>query len=111
VIAALALPLAGGAIAQLAFGVQAPAVFAAFGLVLAFIIFGAAEWMAWAAFGCAVVAAIAVGSAWLVSDDRLVSHIGQGAEETLAAVAGLQLPLLGAGISINLTVALGMTVT
>ncbi len=113
VIAALALALAAGTIAQLAFGVQAAAVLAAFGLVLAFIVFGGAGWMAWAAFGCAVVAAIAVavGSAWLVSSDRLVSHIGQGAEEAVAAVAGIELPLLGAGILINLSVALGLTVT
>ena len=112
-IAGLALPLGTGAIAQLAFGVQAPAVLGALGLCAVFIVTDGTEWVAWAATGCAVVAAlaVAVGAAWIVSGDRQVSHIGQTHEETLAAIAGIELPLLVVGIAINLAVALGMTAT
>ena len=110
-IAGLALPLGLGAIAQLAFGVQAPAVLGALGLSIVFIATGGEDWIAWAAFGCAVVAAlaVAVGAAWVVSGDRPVSHLGQTHEETLAAIAGIELPLVLTGVAINLLVALGMT--
>ena len=69
------------------------------------------EWVAWAALGCSVVAAlaIAVGAAWIVSGDRPVSHIGQIHEETLAAIAGIELPLVMVGILIKSRRVLGMT--
>src|SRR4051812_39560900 len=106
-IVGLAFPLGLAAIAHPAFGLQVPAALASLGFVVAFIVFGGDEWMAWVALACSVLAAIAVavGSTWLVSGDRSVSHIGQRAEETLAAVAGLELPLIGVGILINLRVA------
>jgi glucan phosphoethanolaminetransferase (alkaline phosphatase superfamily) len=112
-IVGLAFPLGAAAIAHPAFGIQVLAVLASFGFIIAFIVFGGDEWMAWAALACSVVAAIAVaaGSTWLVSGDRSVSHLGQRVEETLAAVAGLELPLIGIGILINLGVAVGLTTT
>jgi hypothetical protein len=96
-IAGLAMALGAGAIAQLAFGVQAPAVLGALALTVVFIATGVAA------------LAVAVGAAWIVSGDRPVSHLGQTHEETLAAIAGIELPLLVVGIPINLAVALGMT--
>jgi hypothetical protein len=110
-IVGLALPLGVGAIAQPAFGLVALAAPAAFALILAFIIFDAQEWMAWAAFGSAVVATIAagVGAAWIVDGYRSISHVGQTVEETLAAIVGMELPLLGVASLVNLAVALGMT--
>ena len=112
-IAGLAMALGAGAIAQLAFGVQAPAVLAALALTVVFIVTDGTEWVAWAALGCTVVAAlaVAVGAAWVVSGDRSVSYIGQTHEETLAAIAGIELPLLMVMILIHLGVALGLTAT
>jgi hypothetical protein len=111
IIVSVALPLGLGALGQLAFGVQAPAALGGFALTVLFIALGGSDWIAWAAFGCAIVAslAVSVGAAWVVRSDRGISPLGQSGEEVMAALAGIELPLLLVGVLVNLAVALGMT--
>jgi hypothetical protein len=90
---------------------QAPAVVAGLGLTVVYLITDSPA-AAWGGFAAAVLAFVTTGAAgaWLVSGDREVSAAGQTAEETQAAIAGWQLPLLVVVSLAMLLVALDLVV-
>lgn len=112
VIALIALPLALGAIAQPLLAVQALAVLSGLAVSVLWVFSVGGEEVAWAAFACAVIAALAlaISAAWVVRGDREVSRVGQSGEELVASLVGLELPLVTvAGLLMLLLAAGGVT--
>jgi hypothetical protein len=64
---------------------------------------------AWIAFACALIglAATWIAGAWVVQGDRAVSRVGQTGEELIAALIGLEAPLLAVADLLLLLVAAG----
>jgi hypothetical protein len=109
IIAALALPVAGGLLSGIpGLGMQVVAAIGGLGLCVVFIAVGGAEWAAWIAFGlaCLGIAADTHGAEALLSDTRSLSAELQGAEELEAGLLGAQLPLFGVAALTTLAMAL-----
>jgi hypothetical protein len=112
IIASMALPLGLGAIANPLLGLQALAVLGGLAMSVLWVFGIGSEDTAWIAFACAVVgvAATWTAGAWIVTGDRAVSPVGQTGEELLAALIGLEAPLLAAvGLLMLLLAAGGLT--
>lgn len=110
-VAALALPVAGGALSGAA-GLGAQPIAAMGGLalcILFFVIDGAPDWAAWGAFGLACVGIVADvhGANSLLSSERPVSADLQAAEELEAGLLGVQLPLFGVAALLSFGMAVG----
>jgi hypothetical protein len=109
IIAALALPVAGGLLSGIpGLGMQVVAAIGGLGLCIVFIALGGAEWAAWISFGlaCLGIAADTHGANSLLSDTRSLSAELQGAEELEAGLLGAQLPLFGVAALTSLAMAL-----
>ena len=108
-IAFVALPLGLSTIAHPLLGVQALAALAGLTVAVLWLFDIGSEDTAWIGLACAVVAALAtsvVGS-WMVDDDREVSTVGQSHEERLAALVGVELPLVATAGLLMLALASG----
>lgn len=111
-IALVALPLGLGAIANPLLGLQALAVLGGLGMSVLWVFGIGTEDTAWIAFACAAVGLLAtwMAGAWIVTGDREVSRVGQSGEEMLAALVGLEAPLLAVvGLLMLLLAAGGVT--
>lgn len=114
IVVVFALPLGRHGHSQpFSLGVQVLAAVAGLGLYIVFLVLGDPAALAWGATALGVVstASILVAVTWLISDDRPISHAGQGAEETCALLAGVELPLFalatGSAALIALDVGIG----
>jgi hypothetical protein len=108
-VAAIAPPLAHHALGtNAALDVQALGAVGGLALVILFFALGGPPWAAFGAAALALIGAVAdaFAAVWLISDERPVSRIGQGAEETKALLVGIQLPLLGLAALLSLLAAL-----
>jgi hypothetical protein len=108
VIAALALPVAGGLLSGIpGLGLQVVAAIGGLGLCIVFIALDGADWAAWIAFGlaCLGIAADTHGAGALLSETRSVSADLQDAEELEAGLLGAQLPLFGVAALVTLAMA------
>src|SRR4051812_27439282 len=111
VVVALALPVARGAAAYPALGVQAVAAVAGLALCVVFLAVGGSTGVAWGAFAAGVVGVLclAAGAAWLTSDQHSAAGVVQQRhEETEASFAGAELLLFGLGTTFALLTALGV---
>jgi hypothetical protein len=104
-VAALALPVAGGALSGIA-GLAAQPVAALGGLALCilFLVLDGPEWAAWGALAlaCLGIVADALGAASLLSADRRGNVGLEGLEELEAGLLGVQLPLFGVAALLSL---------
>jgi len=109
VIALVALPLGLAAVAHPMLGLQALAVTGGLAVSVLWVFDVGDADTAWIAFGCALVATIAltVAAGWVVSSDRDVSFVGQTGEEIVASVIGLVLPLVAVAGLLMLALAAG----
>lgn len=111
-VAAIGIPLGRGAIVAPALGLQALAAVGGLALTALFIALDGVRAFAWGAFALAVVgtAAVAFGTARLISDERPVSPAGSRAEETEALLAGFQAGLFPTVALLALPVALKLLI-
>jgi hypothetical protein len=107
----LALPVARGAAAQPALGLQAVAAVAGLALCVLFIAVGGSTGVAWGAFAAAAIGllCLVVGAVWLTSDQHAVSGPAQQRhEETEAGFAGAELLMFALAATFALLTALGV---
>jgi hypothetical protein len=111
VVAALALPVALGALSGApGLGLQVVAAIGGLALCALFIIFDGPRWAGWLTVTMAVVGVLADvwGAEALLSDERSVSADLQGAEELEAGLLGVQLPLFGVALLCSLCLGLDL---
>jgi hypothetical protein len=107
-VAALALPVAGGLLSGIpGLGLQVVAAIGGLGLCIVFIAVGGAAWAGWIAFGLACLGIVVDtnGASSLLSENRSISGGLQGAEELEAGLLGAQLPLFGVAALTSLAMA------
>jgi hypothetical protein len=107
-VAALALPVAGGLLSGIpGLALQVVAALGGLGLCIVFIAVGGATWAGWVAFGlaCLGIAADTHGAAALLGETRTLSADLQAAEELEAGLLGAQLPLFGVAALVSLAMA------
>jgi hypothetical protein len=108
-IASIALPIGLGAIANPMLGLQALAVLGGLAVPVLWAFGIGSEDTAWIAFACAAVGVItaSIAGAGRASGYREVSMLGQTGEELLAALVGLEVPLIAVAGLLMLAVAAG----
>ena len=107
-VAALALPVAGGLLSGIpGLGMQVVAALGGLALCIVFVAGHGAAWAAWIAFGLACLGIVADthGATTLLSNTRSISGDLQGAEELEAGLLGAQLPLFGVAALTSLAMA------
>lgn len=84
-----------------------------FALCVIFLAVGGSSLVGWMLLGAAVVGVLACALAvsWLVRDDHDAGFAGQGADETQALLAGVELPLFLAAVPVTLAMAITGSLT